>query len=171
MLSKYLKKKYKNFHNLDNVKNSKLKFWELHKVIEKELIEKIVTHFYFQIFEDVKEENQNFVDEFKLSGDVKHHVKRQASFWLSSFNFRDHKYIGGIKKLNKHHILVSNIMNQNGANLWMQYMHKTLLHFKRKKDINYKIYECLKDYNEFCMHLYSVRFNFKYEYSSTLSKL
>lgn len=149
-----------------NIKwNHQLCFWDLHKVINEEDVVDIITHFYTSIFKDNSKSNQWFIEEFKTTGDLEHHIHRQALFWLVLFNFKEYKYKGGIKKLNKHHYLVSNVMTSKGAELWLIFMDKTLETFKKEKRINPKVHDCIRDFTRFFMHIYAIKFNFKFNYT------
>lgn len=158
---------YKHENNLKKINPKKdIYFWKLHDWISKEHVIQIITIFYSKVFNDKTPENKFFVDEFKQTGHLYHHIHRQSLFWLVMFGF-NHKdeYKGGVKTLNKHHTLVSEIMTNRGAHLWMMYMKHTLNEYKEVLDeINIQIYPCILDFVLYLMFLYSKQFDFNFKY-------
>ena len=47
-------------------------------------------------------------------------------FGIKKINY----YKKGDYKIHKHHLLVNNIMNENGAKLWLHFMKKSLYEYK-----------------------------------------
>ena len=164
---------YKKLNHISNVKkDNPILFWKLNNHIKRKHIQQIITLFYVKIFQDTSDENKWFIDEFRSSGSLFHHIDRQVLFWQVMFGFKNAiKYKGGLKKLNNHHSLSKQIMTERGANLWIHYMNESLLEYKDILDeIHSDIFACIQDFVCFAMHLYAMRFGFTFKYNERFSQ-
>ena len=72
-----------------------------------------------------------------------------------------HYYRKGKKTLYGKHRKVNEIMNSQGAILWMKYMNDTLGEYDEIIE-DRRVIPCIKEFLEFFMKKYSKQFNFKY---------
>lgn len=138
-------------------------FWQLYSVVGSDFIKDIVTQFYNNVFKDNK--NKWFSSEFKDGGSLKYHIKRQTLFWLDVMGAGPY-YKGGKSMLNNHHKLVESIMNEKGANLWIEHMNsaiKTTLNNKSfSQDNRQRIKKSLHEFISYLMMDYSKEFSFNF---------
>ena len=93
--------------------NKTLYFWQIYSIIGPKPIYKLIEIFYTSIFESTTD--LWFKEEFEDLGPLQHHIDRQSEFWLDIMGGGP-LYKENMKKLNKRHKLVQNIMTEKGAN-------------------------------------------------------
>lgn len=133
-------------------------FWQLYSILGEAPIHTLIHIFYENIFKDP---NDWFREEFEDLGTIEYHVNGQKKFWIDVMA-GGVKYIGGLKKLNLRHKLVKNIMTQEGANLWMNNMKKTLNDERVFFSDDTRVIPCILDFLNFFMERYSVEFDFNF---------
>lgn len=144
-------------------------FWQLYSIMGGKPIKVLIQKFYENIFND--DEEPWFRDEFVEIGDIDYHVDGQLRFWLDVMGGGKH-YIGGEKKLHLKHKLVKNIMTTEGANRWMKHMKDALVIFKKIKNLDIRIVNCIDEFLHFFMTKYSMEFDFNvFEITRLHSKL
>ena len=147
----------------------KVYFWQLYSIMGGKPIKVLIQKFYENIFND--DEEPWFRDEFVEIGDIDYHVDGQLRFWLDVMGGGKH-YIGGEKKLHLKHKLVKNIMTTEGANRWMKHMKDALVIFKKIKNLDIRIVDCIDKFLYFFMTKYSMEFDFNvFEITRLHSKL
>ena len=156
----------KNLRNLiaSNDINDEIFFWQLFSVLGTKKINKIVETFYIKIFNDKK--FTWFKNEFIESGNIEYHINGQKNFWLDIMG--GGKYYSDESKLDKKHNMVKNIMIEEASNIWLNYMLETLNELEINKMEDIRIFDCLKEFINYFMYLYSNEFNFNYVYNSKL---
>ena len=163
---KNLKKKEKkiNHKNIKTLyatsnKKDKLYFWQLYSLLGEDVITNIIQKFYIKILSDT--DNKWFSDVFRETGSLVYHVINQKRFWMECMG-GGHYYKHGKKTLYSKHQNVSEIMIEKGADLWLDFMYKTLDEYEELK-IDERVIPCIKDFLEFFMKKYSKQFSFKYK--------
>ena len=147
----------------------KIYFWQLYSIIGEKPVKELIQKFYENIFND--EEEPWFRDEFIDLGDIDYHVDGQLRFWLDVMG-GGKRYTGGEKKLHLKHKLVENIMTTRGANRWMKHMKDALVIFKKIKNLDIRIIDCIDEFLHFFMTKYSIEFDFNvFEITRLHSKL
>lgn len=152
-----------------NDRKKKLYFWQLYSIIGEKSVEDLITIFYSKIFNDDRLENKWFTSEFIEIGPLEYHILGQKNFWLDIMGAGKY-YKGNKKKLYNYHKLVKNIMNKNGADLWMNYMKESIFELKNRFEQDNRIIYCLFDFLNYFMIQYSIEFDFNF-YEIIKSKL
>lgn len=150
-------------------RKKKLYFWQLYSIIGNKPVEDLITTFYSKIFNDNRLENKWFTSEFIEIGSLEYHILGQKNFWLDIMGAGKY-YNGNKNKLYNYHKLVKNIMNTEGANLWMRYMKESIFELKNNFENDKRIIYCLFDFLNYFMIQYSIEFDFNF-YETIKSKL
>lgn len=99
-----------------------LQFWQLYSVLGQERIVKIVRGFYQRVFAD----EAWFASVFEKVGGIGHHVQTQSVMWIDVMG-GGLTYHGGEYRPNFHHTHnAMQLMNEEGAQRWVQLMVATL---------------------------------------------
>ncbi|MEE9333066.1 MAG: hypothetical protein V3U65_03145 [Granulosicoccaceae bacterium] len=105
-----------------NDESKPIQFWQLYSVLGQDRIVDIVHAFYKRVFDDEKW----FSSVFAAVGGIGHHVNTQASMWIDVMGGGLY-YHGGEYRLNFHHTHnAMALMNDKGAERWVELMVKTL---------------------------------------------
>ena len=150
-----------------NYEDDKIYFWQLYSILGEKPIHMLIENFYNNIFNDDK--NTWFRDEFIETGTINYHVRGQKKFWLDIMGGGP-LYTGGELKLHKKHKLVDNIMNEEGANLWMYHMIRALKQMNLCGIEDKRVIKCIHSFLYFFMDKYAVEFDFNY-FKNDFSKL
>lgn len=101
-----------------------LYFWQLFSILGAKRIVKVVRNFYTRVFAD--QEADWFRYAFARISGVEHHVNTQACFWIDAMGGGRY-YHGGEYRLSIHHSHnAREVMNREGAVLWMKHMRLAL---------------------------------------------
>lgn len=146
--------------NASENKTDPIYFWQLYNILGEAPIEFLITKFYKKVLND--NEAPWFRDEFIDLGNLEHHVKGQANFWLDIMG-GGQRYVGGQKLLHNKHLLVKNIMTSRGAERWMKHMEDSLKEITISPEFKDKrIFVCIYDFLDFFMNKYSIEFDFNF---------
>lgn len=105
-----------------NEASKPIQFWQLYSVLGQDRIVDIVYRFYKRVFAD----EPWFTSVFANVGSIEHHVNTQASMWTDVMG-GGLAYHGGEFRLSFHHTHnAMALMNQKGAERWVQLMVQTL---------------------------------------------
>ena len=133
-------------------------FWQLQSVIGKKRIKDIITHFYQNVFDDVKA--PWFRDFFVDLGPLEYHVNSQTRFWWD-LTGPGNEYTGGMKRLKLKHKLAKEVMTDDGSARWMYHFMKAL----RQSDLGnqpVRVIVCIIDFINFFMKRYATEFDFNF---------
>ena len=153
-----------------NDKNDELYFWQLYSIIGEPGINKIITIFYYKIFNDKNLNNKWFKDEFIETGTIEHHINGQKKFWIDVMG-GGKTYFGKETKLNLRHQIVNNIMIVEGADLWFGNIMNTFNGVEEEFNYDKRIIKTCKEFIIFFMKKYSLKFNFNITNILNISKL
>jgi truncated hemoglobin YjbI/NACalpha-BTF3-like transcription factor len=145
-------------------------YWQLFHLLGEATIVSVVRNFYSRIFTDNgaddgdDDADPDFLATFTSVGDLEHHVKTQAAYWMDAFG-GGKKYHGGHSRLNEHHQTnARRVMNADGARRWMRHMGATLREFDPVlRAIDPRAPLCLVDFLRTKMKVYSEQFGWKFE--------
>lgn len=99
-----------------------IQFWQLYSVLGQDRIVNIVRHFYQLVFDD----EDWFKSVFARVGGVGHHINTQSGLWIDVMG-GGMAYHGGEYRLSFHHTHnAMQLMNDKGAQRWVELMIKTL---------------------------------------------
>jgi len=136
-----------------------LYFWQLVSLIGDDRIFDLIVDFYNRIYNDKREEVKWFRKVFEDIASARHHSVIQYHFWKDSMG-GGNIYMGGEGRLNYHHRTnAMQLMNENGAVLWMSYMRQALDAADLTDDP--RVRPCIEDFLYVMMEKYSKDFGFK----------
>ena len=99
-----------------------IQFWQLHSVLGKDRVVRIVANFYSRVFDD----EDWFRSVFERVGPLNHHINTQAAMWLDTMGGGPY-YHGGDFRLKFHHTYnAPELMNEKGAKRWVVLMAKAV---------------------------------------------
>ena len=132
-----------------------LYFWQLYSIIGELVIVDIITRFYTRVLTDT--EDLVFMNVFKDSGDLEHHVKTQSNFWIDVTG-GGKRYPGGEARLEIHHDNAKIIMNEKGANRWLYHMKNSI---KDTHIEDHRVVPCIVEFVNFFTLKYGKTYNFR----------
>lgn len=99
-----------------------IQFWQLYSVLGQDRILKLVRNFYSRVFAA----EPWFTSVFERVGGIGHHVRTQSAMWIDVMG-GGLAYHGGEYRLSFHHTHnAMQLMNEKGAQRWVQLMVETL---------------------------------------------
>mmetsp|Transcript_29241 Transcript_29241/g.59815 ORF Transcript_29241/g.59815 Transcript_29241/m.59815 type:complete len:228 (+) Transcript_29241:101-784(+) len=138
-----------------------LYYWQLFSLLGYDRIEMLVRKFYERVLADAS--NPHFQHAFTRIGDLEHHVETQTNFWVDSMG-GGAMYHGSLYRLNFHHEHnARQVMNAEGATLWMNHMGTTLKELEPVfRAIDPRIPACIVTFLETKMKKYSEQFGWRF---------
>ena len=138
--------------------NDPLYFWQLYSLLGEEPIVALVTDFYDRVYADT--ENDWFKQAFTRLASKDHHIDMQAAYWLDVMG-AGRMYPGGDRRVYFHHGgNAHQVMNREGAKVWMKHM-RGALEAAKYKDARVK--PCILDFLNDKMQKYADEFGWKHD--------
>ncbi len=134
-----------------------IQFWQLYSVIGPHRIEAIVRRFYNRVFED----EPWFTSVFERVASKERHIQTQASMWIDVMG-GGRAYHGGEFRLNFHHTHNAfELMNDKGAQRWVDIMVETLNHPSVDYTQDDRVRPAINTFLSYFMSKYADDFNFQ----------
>jgi truncated hemoglobin YjbI len=134
-----------------------IQFWQLYSVLGPQRIQAIVRRFYKHVFTD----EPWFTSVFSRISSEERHTLTQASMWIDVMG-GGRQYHGGEFRLNFHHTHNAfELMNQRGANRWVELMVQTLNEPGVDFTDDVRVRPAINTFLEYFMGKYAAEFQFE----------
>ena len=141
--------------------SAQLFYWQLYSLLGSDRIVALVRRFYERVFDS---DDPSFKQAFVQVAGLEHHVETQASYWIDAMGGGKQYHGAGYRLKFHHENNAKQVMNAEGATMWMHYMTLTLEEFEPVfRAIDRRITPCIVDFLETKMKKYAKQFKWRFD--------